>query len=99
MDTAFKALSDPTRRKILGLLGGGSKTVSELCEHFAITQPAVSRHLAVLREAGLVSAEREGQSVRYALDTTVVQDVVRVLLELSGVGGVDAASGKVRGKR
>lgn len=87
MDGAFKALADPTRRKILTLLGERERTVNEVCEHFAISQPAISRHLAVLREAGLVSAERRGQSVVYAIDTTVVQDVVRVLLDLSAVRG------------
>ena len=98
MDTAFKALADPTRRKILSLLGERSMTVSEICEHFAVTQPAISRHLAVLREAGLVRAERRGQSVEYALDTTVVQDVVRVLLDLGSEGGSGAAQASRQGR-
>ena len=82
-DSAFKALSDPTRREILRLLGEKSLTVTEIVEHFAISQPAISRHLAVLRSAGLVSAERAGQTVVYSLDTTVFQDVVRALLDLA----------------
>jgi len=87
MDNAFKALADPTRRKILTLLGERSRTVGEICECFAISQPAISRHLGVLREAGLVHAERRGQSVVYAIDTTVVQDVVHILLDLAAVRG------------
>lgn len=83
-DPAFKALSDPTRREILRLLGERARTVNEIVDQFALSQPAISRHLAVLRQAGLVSAERQGQSVVYTLDTTVFQDVVRTLLGLGG---------------
>ena len=86
-DSAFKALSDPTRREILRLLGERELTVGEIVERFAISQPAISRHLAVLRAAGLVSALRQGQNVLYSLDTTVVQDVVLALLKLGGRGG------------
>jgi DNA-binding transcriptional ArsR family regulator len=83
MDTAFKALSDPTRRRILSLLGDRERTVNEIVAEFSLSQPAISRHLGVLREAGLVTAVRRGQSVVYALDSTVVQDVVRILLDLA----------------
>jgi DNA-binding transcriptional ArsR family regulator len=83
-DSAFKALSDPTRREILRLLSSGERTAGELVERFSISQPAVSRHLAVLRSAGLVTALRDGQNVVYALDTTVIQDVVQALLDLAG---------------
>ncbi len=83
-DSAFKALSDPTRREILRLLSSRPRTVNEIVEKFELSQPAISRHLAVLRQAGLVSAERAGQSVVYTLDTTVLQDVVRALLDVGG---------------
>lgn len=86
-DSAFKALADPTRREILRLLARGDLPAGELGAAFDISQPAVSRHLAVLRAAGLVTARRDGQNVIYALDTTVVQDVVRLLLDLSDRGG------------
>jgi DNA-binding transcriptional ArsR family regulator len=82
-DSAFKALADPTRREILRLLAAGDLPAGVLGERFDISQPAVSRHLAVLRAAGLVTARRDGQNVMYALDTTVVQDVVRLLLDLA----------------
>ena len=82
-DSAFKALADPTRREILRLLSERERTAGEIGAHFAISQPAVSRHLAVLRSAGLVTAVRSGQNVVYALDTTVFQDVVRTLLDLA----------------
>lgn len=81
-DSAFRALSDPTRRSILRMLGEREMTVGEIVDQFAISQPAVSRHLAVLRQAGLVQAARSGQSVVYRLDTSVFQDVVRALMDL-----------------
>lgn len=81
-DSVFSALSDPTRRRILRLLADGPSTVTALGEHFSVSQPAISRHLAVLKAAGLVRAERAGQSVNYSLDTTVLQDVLRLLLDV-----------------
>lgn len=92
-DSAFKALSDPTRREILRLLGEKSLTVSEIAAHFSISQPAISRHLGVLRGAGLVGAERSGQNVVYSLETTVFQDVIRALLDLAP-SAVRAGAGK-----
>ena len=83
-DSAFKALSDPTRREILRLLGRREMAVGEIVEQFSMSQPSISRHLAVLRNAALVTARRDGQNVVYGLDTTVVQDVVRALMDLSG---------------
>lgn len=81
-DPAFKALSDPTRREILRLLGRRDMSVGEIVDNFTMSQPSISRHLAVLRSAGLVTARRDGQNVVYGLDTTVMQDVVRTLLGL-----------------
>jgi ArsR family transcriptional regulator, arsenate/arsenite/antimonite-responsive transcriptional repressor len=83
-DSAFKALSDATRREILRLLSKREMAVGEIVDNFSVSQPTISRHLAVLRNAGLVTARREGQNVVYGLDTTVVQDVVRALLDLGG---------------
>jgi ArsR family transcriptional regulator len=80
----FKALSDPTRREVLRLLSHGEKTAGELAERFDMTRPSMSHHFAVLKEAGLVRGRREGQQIVYALDTTVVQDVIARLLDLFG---------------
>ncbi len=82
-DSAFKALSDRTRRDILKMLSVRPHTQNALVERFQLSQPAISRHLSVLRQAGLVFAERQGQNVVYSLDTTVFQDVVRALLSLA----------------
>jgi len=67
LTTIFKALSDETRRRILLLVDERDRSVGELVDHFQISQPSVSRHLAILRRAGLVSGRRSGQRVFYRL--------------------------------
>ena len=61
LDATFAALADPTRRAILSRLASGAATVNELAEPFAMTQPAISKHLKVLERAGLISMDREAQ--------------------------------------
>ena len=72
----FKALADPTRRKIILLLKKGDMTAGEIAEHFEMTKPSVSHHLKILKQAMLVTDERKGQNILYALDTTVFQEMV-----------------------
>jgi ArsR family transcriptional regulator len=79
-DSVFKALADPTRRQILELLAQGDLTAGEIAERFPVAFASVSHHLSVLKEADLVASEREGQFIRYRLNTTVYQDVVRYLM-------------------
>jgi len=81
---AFKALADPTRREILGLLRHGEMTAGELAEQFDMTKPSVSHHFAVLKDADLVTSRRDGQQIWYGLNTTVVQDVVAWAMDLIG---------------
>lgn len=76
-ESTFKALADPTRRRILELLRAGELTAGELAEHFDMTKPSISHHLSTLKAAGLVDAERDGQSIVYSLNTTVMQDLMR----------------------
>jgi DNA-binding transcriptional ArsR family regulator len=64
----FAALADPTRRGIVELLGTGERAAGEIAAEFAMTPPAVSQHLKVLREAGLVRVRAEGQRRIYSLD-------------------------------
>ncbi len=78
---AFKALADPTRRAILRMLREGPRTSGEIAERFDSTWPTVSRHLGVLRAAGLVVSERHGQEIVYELNTTVFQEVIEELLD------------------
>ena len=72
----FKALADPTRRRILELLRGSDLTAEELAEHFDMSKPSLSHHLATLKSAGLVRDERHGQNIVYSLNTTVMQDLI-----------------------
>lgn len=72
----FKALADPTRRRILELLETDDLTAGELDAHFDISKPTLSHHLATLKAAGLVTDERHGQNIVYSLNTTVMQDLI-----------------------
>ena len=83
-DTVFKALADPTRRSILRLLSRGEMSAGELSGHFEMTKPSMSHHFAVLKDADLIRGRRDGQSIYYSLNTTVVQDVLNWALELGG---------------
>ena len=67
MQRVFEALSSTTRRKILAYLGDSELTAGEIAERFDISKPAVSQHLSVLENAGLVSREKRGQFVHYRL--------------------------------
>ncbi|HEX6764520.1 MAG TPA: autorepressor SdpR family transcription factor [Polyangiaceae bacterium] len=81
-ELVFRAISDPTRRKILKLLQRGSKTAGELAESFDITKGSLSHHFNVLKAAELVRSERRGQSIVYSLNTTVFEDVAALLFDL-----------------
>ena len=85
INLVFKALADPTRREILRLLSGGERTAGELASSFDMTKPSMSHHFAVLKEADLVRSRREGQQIYYALNTTVLQDVLTRLWDHLGL--------------
>jgi DNA-binding transcriptional ArsR family regulator len=87
MNSAFRALADPTRRDIVQLLRGGPLTSGEIAQHFPIAWATVSRHLAVLRDAGLILPERHGQQIVYELNTTVLEDVIQHLMGWIKPGG------------
>ena len=84
MNAVFKALSDPTRREILRLLTTGEMSAGAIADKFALTKPSVSHHFTVLKEADLVRSRRDGQQIFYALNTTVVQDVMTCIWDLFG---------------
>ncbi len=73
---AFKALADPTRRHILELLRGRDLTAGEIAAHFDMTKPSLSHHLGILKTAGMIDAERDGQNIIYSLNTSVLQDLM-----------------------
>lgn len=76
----FKALSDSTRQNILRLLDDKERTVSEIVSNFNLSQPTISRHLAVLKEAELVMDRRQGQNVFYSLNDDVLTDTMEEFL-------------------
>jgi ArsR family transcriptional regulator len=80
-NAAFRALADQTRRDILQLLRDGPRTSGEIADRFNSSWPTISRHLAILREARLVTTQRRGQEIHYELNTSVFQDLVRHLME------------------
>lgn len=81
MNTIFKALNDPTRREILQLLQERDMTAGEIVERFKISGPSISHHLDLLKQAKLVIAEKEGQYIYYSLNTTVVDEIMKWLLQ------------------
>jgi DNA-binding transcriptional ArsR family regulator len=82
MNDAFKALADPTRREILRLLRSGELTAGELASRFDMSKPSVSHHFAVLKAADLIRSRREGQQIYYALNTTVMEDLLTLIWDL-----------------
>lgn len=82
MDNLYKALADKTRRKILELLKKSDMTVNEIGSHFPITGASLSHHLDILKRARLVVAEREGQFIRYSLNVSVFEEVMKNIINL-----------------
>jgi DNA-binding transcriptional ArsR family regulator len=75
-DRVFRALADPSRRAIFQALSHGPQTVKALTARFSLSQPAVSQHLAVLKEAGLVHGHREGREVTYRVEGAGLKPLV-----------------------
>lgn len=84
MGDVWKALADPTRRKILELLKNKSLNAGEIAAEFNMTKPSISNHLSILKQADLVNSEKIGQNVIYSLRTSVIEDMLRTLSDLTG---------------
>jgi DNA-binding transcriptional ArsR family regulator len=80
MNLVFKALSHPARRRIIAMLQKGPLTSGEIASEFDMAWPSVTGHLAALKEADLVEAERDGNSVRYRLNISAAEEAVGFLL-------------------
>jgi DNA-binding transcriptional ArsR family regulator len=76
MKKLFKALDDPTRRKIIDLLKERDMNAGEIAEAFQMTKPSVSYHLDLLKQADLVESEKQGQFVLYSLNTSVLEELI-----------------------
>ena len=93
LNDTFKALSDPTRREILRLLVKGDLAAGAIAERFDMTKPSISHHLNTLKQAGLVLDERRGQNIIYSLNTTVFQDVLSWVMNVTKGEGALFAPG------
>jgi ArsR family transcriptional regulator, arsenate/arsenite/antimonite-responsive transcriptional repressor len=82
MKNFFKALDDPTRRKILEMLRERDMTAGEIADAFNISKPSISYHLDLLKQADLVTNEKKGQFIFYSLNTTVFDEVIGWMLDL-----------------
>ena len=81
MNIVFKALNDATRREILELLQQKDMTAGEIADKFHISFPSISHHLDLLKQAKLVTSEKDGQYVYYSLNTTVVDEIMKWFLQ------------------
>ncbi len=82
MNTVFKALNDATRREILELLKVQDMTAGDIADQFSMTKPSISHHLDLLKQAGLIEAEKKGQFIIYSLNTTVVDEILKWFIQL-----------------
>lgn len=80
----LKALADPIRREILNLLKKGKMSAGEITDHFEVTGASISRHLSVLKDAGLIRDEREGKFIIYELNASVLEEIMLWITDLKG---------------
>lgn len=84
INTTLKALSDPTRREILSMLKKGRLSAGEIVEKFPVSGAAVSRHLSILKDADLITDEREGKFIYYELNASVLEEIMLWITQLKG---------------
>ena len=84
LQLTLKALSDPIRREILNLLKAGPMAAGDIAARFDVTGAAVSRHLAVLKEAELIRDKRDGKFIFYELNASVLEEIMLWITELKG---------------
>jgi DNA-binding transcriptional ArsR family regulator len=85
MHLVFKALSDPTRRRVLQLLHAGPMSAGELAEQFDVSKPTMSAHFAVLVEAGLIEPQKQGRTIFYRLKLSVLEDALLSFAQTVGL--------------
>lgn len=79
---SFKALSDPTRRQIIELLRNEKLTAGEIVDKFQMTGASISHHLSILKNAGLVTDDKQGKYIYYELNLSVVEEILSWLVSL-----------------
>lgn len=98
MNRVFKALADPTRRRVLELLRERPMTAGELADHFDVSRPTMSAHFAVLREADLVDSHKQGVTVTYRLKLSVLEDALLGFTKTLGIGEAPAPANSRKGR-
>jgi DNA-binding transcriptional ArsR family regulator len=86
VNKVFKALSDPTRRRVLQLLRERPMSAGELSDHFVVSKPTMSAHFAVLQEAGLIDAQKTGRTIIYRLEMSVLEEALLGFAQTFGWG-------------
>ena len=84
LQNTLRALADPIRREILNLLKAGRMSAGDITAHFEVTGASVSRHLSVLKEAGLIRDTREGKFIYYDLNASVLEEIMLWITDLTG---------------
>ena len=84
LQNTLRALSDPIRREILGMLRCGRMSAGDIVSHFDVTGASISRHLSVLKDADLIRDKREGKFIFYELNTSVLEDIMLFIANLKG---------------
>jgi ArsR family transcriptional regulator, repressor of sdpIR and other operons len=87
MNEVFEALAHPVRREILKLLRKRAMSAGELAEHFTIAKPTLSGHFTVLKNADLVTTERQGTTIIYRLNMSVMEETLAAFMALAGTKG------------
>ncbi len=82
MNRVYQALSDPTRRRVLELLRDRDMTAGELAEHFPLAKPTLSGHFAVLKEAGLIQGDKNGTTITYRVNVSVLEEALLALMNV-----------------
>jgi DNA-binding transcriptional ArsR family regulator len=99
MERVFKALADPTRRRILELLRAREMTAGEIAERFTLAKATLSGHFAILREADLISAEKKGTTITYRLNLSVLEEALLGFAQVFGIGVSKAPAARRRVKQ
>jgi len=95
----FKALADPTRRRVLELLREGARTAGDLSDRFPVSKPTMSAHFSVLQEAGLIEAEKSGRIIFYRLKMSVLEDALLGFANALGMETTGKAKARPKRKR
>lgn len=99
MSEVYKALADPTRRRILQLLREREMSAGEIADHFDLAKPTLSGHFAVLKAADLVATEKQGTTITYRLNVSVLEEALMALMDGFGlIGGKSAPATTQKGR-